>query len=229
MARTRLRKADRNVSILEAAAAVFAAKGFGGAKTQDIARAAKVSEALLYRHYPSKRALYQAVLRRLGETQDANFAALVLPEPSTAGLIEMLRTYLADCLATGPGSRVSVGQRILLLSLAGNGRHARMLYERAQKHGLAPLARALRAARQAGDLEANGIDARNAFAFIEHVGSMLSAARLSGPSVVRYAGSDRALLRQAIEFCARGIGLSQRAIARHLAPPRPRSGSRRRK
>lgn len=221
MARTRLSRADRNASILEAAAAVFAAKGFGGAKTQDIARAAKVSEALLYRHYPSKRALYQAVLRRLGETQDANFAALVLPEPSTAGLIEMLRTYLADCLETRPDSRAAIGQRILLLSLAGNGKHARMLYERAQKLGLAPLERALRAARQAGDLDANGIHARNAFAFIEHVGSMLSAARLSGPAVVPYAGSDRELLRQALGFCARGLGLSQRAIAAHLAQTRP--------
>jgi AcrR family transcriptional regulator len=222
MPRTRLSRTDRSASILEAAAAVFAASGFGGAKTRDIARAAKVSEALLYRHFPSKRALYQAVLRRLGEAQDANFAALVLPEPSTAGLIDMLRTYLADCLATRPDSRAAVGQRILLLSLAGNGKHARMLYERAQEHALAPLERALRAAKRAGDLEANGIDARNAFAFIEHVGSMLCAARLSGPSVVPYSGSDADLLRQALEFCARGLGLSQRAIARHLAPPRPR-------
>jgi TetR/AcrR family transcriptional regulator len=71
--KTRLASADRRESILAAATHAFAAEGFGGARTQQIARAAGVSEALLFRHFPTKAALYEAVHARLIELQDANF------------------------------------------------------------------------------------------------------------------------------------------------------------
>ncbi len=53
---------DRQASLIGAAAALFAAKGFSGTTTKDIAKAAGVSEALLYKHFPTKRALYGAIL-----------------------------------------------------------------------------------------------------------------------------------------------------------------------
>jgi AcrR family transcriptional regulator len=214
MARTRLSRAVRGDSILVAAANVFAAHGYGGATTREIARVARVSEALLYRHFPSKRALYQAVLRRLSADQDANFAALMPPEPSTAGLVRVLHAHLSDCLDIGRRSRVSVGQRTLLLSLAADGRYARRIYTRALELGLAPFERALAAARRAGDLTGK-LSATNAFWFIEHVGAMLISAHLGARPVIPYSGSRQRILREAVEFCGRGIGLSARAIAAH--------------
>lgn len=53
---------DRQASLIGAAASLFAAKGFSGTTTKDIARAAGVSEALLFKHFPTKRALYAAIL-----------------------------------------------------------------------------------------------------------------------------------------------------------------------
>lgn len=53
---------DRQASLIGAAASLFAAKGFSGTTTKDIARAAGVSEALLFKHFPTKRALYSAIL-----------------------------------------------------------------------------------------------------------------------------------------------------------------------
>ncbi len=53
---------DRQASLIGAAAALFAEKGFSGTTTRDIAKAAGVSEALLYKHFPTKRALYGAIL-----------------------------------------------------------------------------------------------------------------------------------------------------------------------
>lgn len=53
---------DRQASLIGAAATLFAAKGFSGTTTRDIAKAAGVSEALLYKHFPTKRALYGAIL-----------------------------------------------------------------------------------------------------------------------------------------------------------------------
>ncbi|MFO0689062.1 MAG: TetR/AcrR family transcriptional regulator [Myxococcota bacterium] len=221
MATRRLKHADRRSSILEAATAAFAAKGFEGARTLEIAEAAGVSEALVFRHFPSKQALYDAVLERLTEEQDRNIATLHLPEASTRGLVECLWRYFEACVYNPPTSRASVGQRILLLSLAGDGRHAGLLYARAQAIGAEAFAEALEAARREGNLEAAGIAPRNAWNFIEHVGSMITAGRLSGAPVIPYAGSKAALLREAVLFCGRGLGLKEAALLAS-APPRGR-------
>ena len=48
----------RKLAIVKAALPLFALKGFAKTTTKDLARAAKVSEPLLYKHFPSKEALY---------------------------------------------------------------------------------------------------------------------------------------------------------------------------
>jgi len=53
---------DRQTSLIAAAAALFAAKGFNGTTTKEIAKAAHVSEALVFKHFPTKRTLYAAIL-----------------------------------------------------------------------------------------------------------------------------------------------------------------------
>jgi len=53
---------ERQASIIAAAASLFAQKGFNGTTTREIAKTAGISEALLFRHFPTKRALYAAIL-----------------------------------------------------------------------------------------------------------------------------------------------------------------------
>lgn len=48
--------------IVRAAAEVFAEKGFGGARVDEIAKRAGINKAMLYYHLGDKKALYQAVL-----------------------------------------------------------------------------------------------------------------------------------------------------------------------
>ncbi len=53
---------DRRSQLIETALNVFAQKGFNGATTKEIAALAGVTEAIIFRHFPTKQALYQAVL-----------------------------------------------------------------------------------------------------------------------------------------------------------------------
>ncbi len=53
---------ERQASIIAAAASLFAQKGFNGTTTREIARTAGISEALLFKYFPTKRALYAAIL-----------------------------------------------------------------------------------------------------------------------------------------------------------------------
>jgi TetR/AcrR family transcriptional regulator len=64
----RMNAGDRRRQLLDAAMELFSRKGYGGATTKEIAAAAGVTEAIIFRHFPSKQALYTAVLECRHET-----------------------------------------------------------------------------------------------------------------------------------------------------------------
>lgn len=59
---------ERRTAILEAAAQVFATKGFSGATTAEIAKLARVSKRDLYDHFESKEGLLAAMVRAYSTT-----------------------------------------------------------------------------------------------------------------------------------------------------------------
>ena len=65
--RKRLPASERRAQLLEVAIAVFGRRGFRGATTRVIAEAAGVSEATIFRHFPSKDDLYVAAFRQRTE------------------------------------------------------------------------------------------------------------------------------------------------------------------
>lgn len=56
--RTRLSKEDRREQILSAAIDVFVNKGYNGATTSEIAKAADISEVTLFRHFENKKEIF---------------------------------------------------------------------------------------------------------------------------------------------------------------------------
>lgn len=58
----RMAAEDRKLQILRVAVGLFSKKGFGGTTTKEIAQAAGVSEAMVFRHYATKQELYSAIL-----------------------------------------------------------------------------------------------------------------------------------------------------------------------
>jgi AcrR family transcriptional regulator len=53
---------ERCLQILEIAGKLFSEKGFNGTTTKEIAVHADISEAIIFRHFPSKEALFLAIL-----------------------------------------------------------------------------------------------------------------------------------------------------------------------
>jgi TetR/AcrR family transcriptional regulator len=69
----RMPAADRQRQLLEVALNAFSRRGFKGTTTKEIAAAAGVAEAVIFQHFPSKEALYSAVLELhldLGDEQE---------------------------------------------------------------------------------------------------------------------------------------------------------------
>jgi len=58
----RVERSKRRQLILDAAREAFLASGFNGARPRDIADRAEITEALLYRHFPSKQALFEEAI-----------------------------------------------------------------------------------------------------------------------------------------------------------------------
>ena len=54
----RMNKEDRRLQILDSAMNVFIEKGFNGATTQEIAKAANISEVTLFRYFASKKQIF---------------------------------------------------------------------------------------------------------------------------------------------------------------------------
>ncbi|MEP6569448.1 MAG: TetR/AcrR family transcriptional regulator [Acidobacteriota bacterium] len=59
---TRMSAEDRKLQILRIAVSLFSQRGFGGTTTREIANAAGVSEAMVFRHFATKQELYSAIL-----------------------------------------------------------------------------------------------------------------------------------------------------------------------
>jgi len=91
----RLPAGERRQAVLDAACAVFTSASYRGATTAEIARAAGISEPILYRHFGSKRDLYLACLeeawRRFREAAEEAAAA----EPAGC-LGRIADTYMAS-------------------------------------------------------------------------------------------------------------------------------------
>src|SRR6202790_1432950 len=118
---TKLSAEERRAAIIQAVRRVFAEKGFDGTTTRELADAARVSEALLFKHFPNKAALFIAVQLTCGtEQESARFAQLQALEPSASTLVLMVHSLVSRILgSSAPGGEDLVIQnRLMLRSLA---------------------------------------------------------------------------------------------------------------
>ncbi len=99
---TRGRPEESRASILRAAVADFAENGIAGARTDAIARAARVNKALLYYYFKDKDALYEAVLDHVFSGLRARVMPVLDSQlPPRQKMLEYLGTYF-DYIAANP-------------------------------------------------------------------------------------------------------------------------------
>jgi AcrR family transcriptional regulator len=107
----RLKPQQRREQLLDTGAALFAEKPYDDVMMQDIAARARVSRALMYHYYPSKRDLYVAILKRAG----GRFLARAGPDPQlplAEQLAAGLQAYLQS-LVDHPFEAVAINRGAL--------------------------------------------------------------------------------------------------------------------
>ena len=218
----RLSSEERRDSILKAARVVFAENGFRGTTTKALAEAAGVSEALLFQHFPTKEALYAAMLSTLfGERQlDVNSQFIAL-EPSTATLVFIVHQFYANLIdPRGPADKadIAVIARLMFRSLVEDGEFARLFIRRIPSRLVAKLEECINAAAAAGDLNVSHPHSNIPGWFTHHLAIILMLQRLADPPIVDYGVSRATLIEEAVLFALRGIGLKEKVIRSCLAP-----------
>ncbi|MCG6986994.1 MAG: TetR/AcrR family transcriptional regulator [Gemmatimonadetes bacterium] len=142
----RLTHERRHQQILDTAIDVFADFGFRGTTTKQIAKAAGVSEATIFLHFPSKEALYQAILEEVSQSQeplrglldadgDAPLADLLARLAQAFQRRQRKDSALVRLALFSALERHTLGRRLVDQHLAGPVQGLTRLIQRAQEHG----------------------------------------------------------------------------------------------
>ncbi len=210
----------RKEAIVKAALPLFARQGFARTTTRQLADAAGVSEALLYKHFPSKESLYAEIQNYGCRGCDPGLQKLIGLEPSTSTLVHIIYYVVrANVVGRSCGTMShEVRHRMILNSCLEDGAFTRFLFRNRFSENLEAIVQCVRAADASGDLVTSPVSRENRLLFVHHLATMIATVQLPEEPVVDYGASRESLVNQVVWFALRGLGLSDAAIARHFRP-----------
>jgi AcrR family transcriptional regulator len=118
---------ERRLQILRVAVSLFSQKGFRGTTTREIASLARVSEAMVFRHFATKEELYTAILDHKGSSDTLNpeqIAGPAIAKKDDRAVFERLAQAALDHHENDPEF-----QRLLLYSALEGHELADMFFE----------------------------------------------------------------------------------------------------
>ena len=220
---SRMSAEERRLSILHAAVPLFARFGFNGTTTKQIAEAAGVSEALLYRHFPGKEALYHELKDFCCNEKKEVVEKIRQLEPSTSTLVHGVY-YLVSVIFLGHGHDEDGGPghesllRLMVNSYLEDGEFARLFIAEKLQIWESLFTQCVDAAIASGDMIGDWVKPANRWWFVHHLAMALGILHMSKQEVVPYGMSQEELLDEAVRFSLRGMGLTDKAIATYYNP-----------
>src|ERR1041385_4245760 len=115
MSKPRMTAGDRKLAIVKAALPLFARKGFAETTTKDLAEAAGISEPLLYKHFPSKEALYREIQNYNCRETDPIARKLKSLPPSTSALVHIVYFLMRLLVLHKPTEQITWEMRFRLM------------------------------------------------------------------------------------------------------------------
>jgi AcrR family transcriptional regulator len=211
----KMRSADRRTAIISAAQRIFVEKGFEKTTTRSLAEAAGVSEALLFKHFPNKEALYSAIQMSCLKEEDAKFVArLQSLEPSTEALVFLVNDLVSHVLAAPRDDEGLLFFRLVLRSLMDEGEFTRLAIQGGPSRWVAKVQQCIEAADHAGDVLDRPVQANLAGWMVHQLITGIILHTLPRGTVIDYEVPHAELVKQVVWFCLRGMGLKEEAIQR---------------
>jgi AcrR family transcriptional regulator len=216
----KLSSEERRAAILRDVRRVFAEKGFDGTTTRELADAAGVSEALLFKHFPNKEALFSAMKLSLNQQDLGRLERITGLDASVSTLVLMVH-FLVSRVIEGWKScedEPAVQHRLILRSLAQDGEFAKLSLRRLCNDWVPKVGECIRTAIAAGDAYEGPVCPNLSGWFTHHLALMITMQSLPANPAVDYGVCRRKLVEQAVWFGLRGMGIKEEAIRRHYNP-----------
>ena len=216
----RLTAEARREAIVDAVRDVFAAKGFDGTTTRELAKAAGVSEALLYKHFPSKESLYAAMLEGCSKGPTFAEATRILElEASTSTLVVMVHFMISHYVLGRPGDTHRAALNSLLVrSLLGDGEFVRLMHRKLAAAWVKKFEACLHVSAKSGEMHELPIRRDLCVWLVQHVAFSLMLHLQPKIPAINYKVSKEELVSQATWFALLGIGVKQDAARRYCSP-----------
>jgi AcrR family transcriptional regulator len=212
---TKMSGEERHAAIIKAALRVFVEKGFYRTTTRELARAAGVSEALLFKHFPSKEALYSAIQMSCFKEEGSKIREwLESLEPSTSSLVFLVKDLVLHILGGRPDEGERSFVRLILRSLIDEGEFARLAIQWGPSHWVQKVQECIEAANAAGDMVEGPARTGLGGWFVHQLVTGILVHWLPAEPVIDYGVPREEVLTQVTWFCLRGMGLKEEAIRR---------------
>jgi AcrR family transcriptional regulator len=216
----RLSCEERKQAIVKAVLPIFARNGFANTTTRELAKAAGVSEALIYKHFPSKESLYAEIQSFGCKGCDPGLKKFLDLEPSTSTLVYIVY-YIMRVNIVGRSKETICAEtrhRLILNSCLEDGSFSRFLFHNRFAENISRIVECMDAAADAGDLVSSPVSKPNLLLFAHHLATMIATMHLPKKPVVDYDATPNELVQQAVWFALRGLGLRDEAIKRFYSP-----------
>jgi AcrR family transcriptional regulator len=218
--KTRLTAKLRKDSIAQSALPLFARKGLDGVTTTELAESCGVSEALIFRHFPTKAALFNEMLQRYADFVEPVNGRVDSHPPSTETLVRLVHNFVQGVVIKESTKGYQV-MRLFYRSFVDDGEFAAQFLRSKRLRAIrASFAASLGEARRCGDALALSTEPENLFWFIQHTASMACLIRLPPKRAVRYKGALGTAVDDMVRYALRGIGLTQAALEKYASAER---------
>ena len=198
------RQSDRRTEILDAAERCFARSGFHQASMQEICGEAGMSPGNLYRYFPSKEAIIEAIAERDRAQAVADFAAVDSAPDFFTGFAALGRRYLVE------RGDDEIGLCLEIMAEARRNPDVRRIYQTIDADVHNGLVAVLRRAAERGELRAD-LDFDKVVKVLLALGDGIECRRAVDPSfkaesvidivldLIRYTLADCALARTTVK------------------------------
>jgi AcrR family transcriptional regulator len=218
---SKLSSEERRQAIIRAVRKVFADKGFHGTTTRELADAAGVSEALLFKHFPHKEALYSAMQMFCSMEQDPEKLERIKGlEPSTSTLVLIVHMMIAKIAGREcqDDEDAMIHHRLMLRSLIEDGEFARLFFQKNLACWMAKVEECLKASAAAGETIRGPLVPKLGALFAWNLARAIMFSRIPAQPLVDYGVPRDTLVEQAVWFTLRGLGVTDQAIKRYYNP-----------
>lgn len=211
MPKTRFTAEERKKQIIENLIPLFTSRGFASVTSKDMAQAAEVSEALIFKYFPNKKDIYASVQDHIAKDMEQEIAALCALQPSFQSFSMFLSKFLHVCILE-PDQLNKMFSTLMMRSIIEDGEFAREFIAKKMTF-VAPFVEAcLKECKKEERLSESHTPEKLGLWFVDHICIMIYLNTRGEIPTVEYGYSRKNLSAEVANFCLRGLGFNKDSI-----------------